>query len=653
MNHCLRRPLVAAMLALLAVLTPLASHAGPASPSPDLPDRYMSVDEVRIGMKGYGLTVFAGTKIEPFPVEVVSIVANEGPQHAAIWIRSDDPRLLKSGPVQGMSGSPIYLWDEGEAQTLGEGGRMIGAFAFGFSLVKDALAGVQPIEYMLGVGSRTGGEPIIAGAGPAAKAGRETLGRMQQMARQFRLSESERLRLDAVERMLGGFGASDSQAAAGNELGDTGQGPQPLMLPMAVGSREMADIFGPLLEPMGLRAVAGSAMAGGAPPAGMETQDVRLQPGSVLAIPLALGDLDMSAAGTVTDVLPDGTVLGFGHAMMGQGDTALPMANGYVHFVVPRISTSFKMAGSLEVEGSILQDEYAAVAGTRGRTAFSTAPVNVSVRMPDLEEHDYSYQVVDHPLMTPSVASNVMLRSVTAVHNLPMENTVYLRGEMRFSGGRTIDIDSMIAGGEARGLVMELMPPLVAMSQNPFERLKLEGVDIEAEVVPDLLQGSIVNARVDAMEVAPGEQVGVTVWVQPYESAVERHRLTLEVPEDLAEGDYQLSIHDAAGEFERMVSARPHLLTAIDSVDELADVLQRVMSIRKDAIYLSLQVPGRGIAVAGSEMAELPSSRRAMVLTPGSSVAAPFFERVTSSKQTELAVEGTQAFTIHVREPRG
>ena len=34
----------------------------------------MPVDDVRVGMKGYGLTVFAGTKIEPFPVEVISVM---------------------------------------------------------------------------------------------------------------------------------------------------------------------------------------------------------------------------------------------------------------------------------------------------------------------------------------------------------------------------------------------------------------------------------------------------------------------------------------------------------------------------------------------------------------------------------------------------
>ncbi len=118
----------------------------------------MSLKDVRIGMKGYGLTVFHGTKIEPFPIEVISVAYTAGmdqtssPNRGIIWIRSKEPRMVESGPVQGMSGSPIYLWPKGEEHQLGEGGKLIGAFAFGFSYPKQCIVGVQPIEYMQEVG---------------------------------------------------------------------------------------------------------------------------------------------------------------------------------------------------------------------------------------------------------------------------------------------------------------------------------------------------------------------------------------------------------------------------------------------------------------------------------------------------------------------
>ncbi|MFW6058945.1 MAG: SpoIVB peptidase S55 domain-containing protein, partial [Phycisphaeraceae bacterium] len=167
----------------------------------------MPVDEVRIGMKGYGLTVFHGTKIEPFPVEVVSIAHNAGPQRSVIWIRSEDPRLVKAGPVQGMSGSPIYLWEQDETGEPGEGGRLIGAFAYGFSLSKECLAGVQPIDYMRAVGQRAAEQPALpprkrVDAGGGRVTGVAAAQRaLAQMAAQ-RETEAEAPHLDAWRALI-------------------------------------------------------------------------------------------------------------------------------------------------------------------------------------------------------------------------------------------------------------------------------------------------------------------------------------------------------------------------------------------------------------------------------------------------------------------
>lgn len=76
------------------------------------PAKYMRVSEVKPGMKGYGLTVFSGTKIEQFDVEVVDVVKNFNPKYDAILVRCPQDFLKETGPIAGMSGSPIYLYDD-------------------------------------------------------------------------------------------------------------------------------------------------------------------------------------------------------------------------------------------------------------------------------------------------------------------------------------------------------------------------------------------------------------------------------------------------------------------------------------------------------------------------------------------------------------
>ena len=51
--------------------------------------------------------------------------------------------LEHTGSIAGMSGSPIFLTgDDGKD-------RLVGAFAYGWPMMKDPVGGVQPIEYML------------------------------------------------------------------------------------------------------------------------------------------------------------------------------------------------------------------------------------------------------------------------------------------------------------------------------------------------------------------------------------------------------------------------------------------------------------------------------------------------------------------------
>src|SRR5262249_36820864 len=103
------------------------------------PPAILPLADVRPGMVGQALTVFSGTKPEPFKVKVVAIMRNFLPKQDVILIRAEDPRVEFSGIVAGMSGSPVYI-----------DGKLVGAIAYAWSFAKEPLGGVTPIETMLG-----------------------------------------------------------------------------------------------------------------------------------------------------------------------------------------------------------------------------------------------------------------------------------------------------------------------------------------------------------------------------------------------------------------------------------------------------------------------------------------------------------------------
>src|SRR5246127_2345846 len=100
--------------------------------------KFMSVDEVRPGMKGFGKTVFQGTKIEQFDVELLGVLKNYAPKQDMVLARLSGGPLAKTGVIAGMSGSPVYI-----------DGKLLGAVAFSFPYSTEPIAGIQPIQQML------------------------------------------------------------------------------------------------------------------------------------------------------------------------------------------------------------------------------------------------------------------------------------------------------------------------------------------------------------------------------------------------------------------------------------------------------------------------------------------------------------------------
>src|SRR6185436_12907363 len=104
------------------------------------PPAILPLKDVRTGQRGFGRTVFSGTKVEEFQVEILGVLENVAPRQSIILARLSGGPLAKTGVMQGMSGSPVYI-----------NGKLVGAVAMGFPGAKDAIAGIRPIEEMLTV----------------------------------------------------------------------------------------------------------------------------------------------------------------------------------------------------------------------------------------------------------------------------------------------------------------------------------------------------------------------------------------------------------------------------------------------------------------------------------------------------------------------
>src|ERR1700730_17610493 len=137
------------LVVLFALIAPVLSAADP---------EIFPLSQIKPGMKGEALTIFAGDQIEKFDLVVIGVMPNFlAPRESIILVQLVGPKVEHTGVVAGMSGSPVYF----EGKLAGALSLKLGQFA------KEPLAGVTPIENIL---SLPHGQPaaIRAEAGPNA-----------------------------------------------------------------------------------------------------------------------------------------------------------------------------------------------------------------------------------------------------------------------------------------------------------------------------------------------------------------------------------------------------------------------------------------------------------------------------------------------------
>src|SRR5215471_7216771 len=100
----------------------------------------MPLDEVKPGMVGTGRTVFEGTELKDFKVQILGVLKNvQAPKRNLILARLEGGPLAETGVIAGMSGSPVYI-----------DGRLVGAVSYSIgAFPKEPIAGITPIGEMI------------------------------------------------------------------------------------------------------------------------------------------------------------------------------------------------------------------------------------------------------------------------------------------------------------------------------------------------------------------------------------------------------------------------------------------------------------------------------------------------------------------------
>ncbi|GAC1542580.1 MAG: hypothetical protein NVS3B10_06960 [Polyangiales bacterium] len=635
-------PLTSTVVGVLAGGALVLAATTPRAATGDVPT--IAVDQVKPGMKGYGLTVFSGTEPEKFDVEVIDVLHKFRPNQDLVLVKTIHPRLAKVNVVAGMSGSPVFLNDGGTA-------KLLGAYAYGWSFGNEPVAGVTPIGNMLAEVNRPLLPSLLSPKGKPPLGPKPTPGQTGAKTKTGSIDAA----VDDTRSATRWSGAPGTYSLAAHvkevaaRLGPksaNGMAPSMVETPLIVGGmsdRAIAELT-TMLSPLGLVPLQGGGagvakVAKGAPEHFVD--------GGAIAVQLMRGDSAAQATGTVTHVIGK-RLVGFGHPMMEVGSSQFPTAVAKILWVLSSDQRSFKIGEPVRDLGTLIQDREPCIVVDEDIVP-PMIPMTIDIEGdPTAPKKKWAMEVGADKFMAPMWTAFAFADAVTETLNDKKDASWVLTASIKIKDHGTITLDDFgVSGSGVPQTAFMLSRPGFAVGElmnNPWE----PGVTIEkidAKLVVDFKRDAVRLRSAVLLDdpVDAGQSARVKLTMKPYFG--EEYSVIGSIPIDRTLAGKDVEIEVVPGWTVYPDAAAP------ESVDQLLHNLA-LSPMSPKSFVLQYKTAQTGLAMKGKVAAKLPGfAVDALKATSSTEVPEAFQPMVRSAVDVGSYVDGTTRLHLTVRTP--
>jgi SpoIVB peptidase S55 len=484
------------------VLLCLTSLAGFAAEKPKI--QIMPENQVKAGMHGVAYTVFEGVAPEPMDVEILGVLPNmAGPKSDVILARLHGKKVEYFGVVAGMSGSPVYI-----------GGKLVGAIAYRIGeFSKEPIAGITPAGSML--------EIDALDKTPGPEEARGLPGEKQS----------------ATRTSGPGLATYPNQPDAGyaNLL-------KPIETPLVFTgfSENTLRLFSRDFASVGVVPVMGAGSVSS------DKQPEPLVPGSAVSAILVRGDMNIAGTCTVT-YLDDTHLLACGHPLLQSGSVDMPMTKATVLATLPSPENSFKIVNTTEPVGTFVQDRRAGIMGRFDREPHMI-PVTLTFNGVS-HPKQFHYEVLNNAKITPAAMMATVFNAIQGMNEYGEDTTYRLRGDIYVLGYPKLGVKNMYAPLDgttptAYGIALSIGEHFSRIFENPYATPKIEGVELNFDLVPDRRSARLETARTDVTEARPGDQITIETLLRPYRGESIVRQIPVRIPTSTPKGSLRILVSD-------------------------------------------------------------------------------------------------------------
>jgi len=480
---------------------------------------FMPVSEIKPGMKGIGKTVFHGTQIETFQVDIIDLVKGEGGINHFILANLSGDKIEEGGGISaGMSGSPVYIND-----------RLIGAVSSAWEMSEHNICLITPIHKMLEIF-------------------KFPYDNYQTTAQENKINNS-----------LCFAGENASKIIVKNTMENNS-------FPELADREEI--IFYPVVSPIIINGIKGRTLErlssslkkfnlmpiqgiGFNENNNINFQEVgerpsnKIEAGSAIGIQLTRGDVNITSIGTVTYREGD-KALALGHPFLKKGEVSFLLSAVYIYHSLPNMVMPFKLGAPLNLVGKIVQDREAGILAI-----LNSYPRIIPLKLKVINvSSGLSYQmgvqmINDYDLLEPLV-SNITVQAIdNALDRIGVGTAqveIEIKGERE---GQELLRKNMYYSSDdiAIQAITEIPEIIDLIVNNYFEMVNLTEINIDIRIDNKKKIGKIEEIVLKDSSIKPGDYLEAKIKIRPFRGDLIEKTMTIQIPSDTPPGEALLMVN--------------------------------------------------------------------------------------------------------------
>jgi len=480
---------------------------------------FMPVSEIKPGMKGIGKTVFHGTQIETFQVDIIDIVKGEGSINHFILANLSGDKIEESGGISaGTSGSPVYIDD-----------KLIGAVSYAWEMSEHNLCLVTPIQEMLEIFNLPYNKSYTT-------------------SQEYKINNS-----------LCFTGEKANKIKVKNFVKNNN-------FPELAGREEI--IFYPVLSPIIINGIKGRTLErlssslkkfnlisiqgiGFNENSDINFQEVgerpsnKIEAGSAIGIQLTRGDVNITSIGTVT-YREGNKILALGHPFLKKGKVSFLLSEIYVYHSFPNIVMPFKLGSPLNLVGKIVQDREAGILAI-----LNSYPLVIPLKIQTTDVNSgLSYQmgvqmINDYDLLE-SLVSNITVQAIDNALDRIGAGTAQIDIEIKGKKeGQELFRKNMYYSSNdiAIQAISEIPEIIDLIVNNYFEIVDLTAININIKIDNKKKIGRVEEVVLEDSSIKPGDHLKAKIKIRPFRGELIEKMLTIQIPSDTPPGEALLMVN--------------------------------------------------------------------------------------------------------------